>query len=383
MIVKRIPGTLYATEMVYDVRDRVAFTRDGNLQSQGKWLVTFYDSQNRPVMTAFYNNTLIRDSLQARMNAATANSQDLSFTIPEVAELTVAAHDGRTQYLATNIVTLDDGFDSGTNADFTAEVITNANQGVVIVSVANPLPGLVATDLYPLTYTFYDDYTFNGAQPALTTDFSKPQAGTNLNALTVAKSNQVRGLTTGTKIRVLGTEKWLTSTSYYDDDNHVIQVIADNNCGGEDVLTNLYDFQGKLLSNYMRQRNPQSAATPEMKILTMTQYDAGNRVVKITQQLNDDGVNNSIVQNTYNALGQLTNKSLSNNLENLHNDYNIRGWLLGVNRDYVNSAGNNYFGYELGYDQTTSAVSGASYANAQYNGNISGTIWRSFGDGAK
>jgi RHS repeat-associated protein len=383
MIVKRIPGTLYATEMVYDVRDRVAFTRDGNLQSQGKWLVTLYDSQNRPTMTAFYNSTLIRDSLQARMNAATASSQDLSFTIPEVADLTVAAHDGRAQYLATNIVTLDDSFDSGMNATFTADVIANANQGVVIVSVANPLPGLVATDLYPLTYTFYDNYNFNGAQPALTTDFSKPQVGTNLNALTVAKSNHVRGLTTGTKIRVLGTDKWLTSTSYYDDDNRVIQVIADNNCGGEDVVTNLYDFQGKLLSSYTRQRNPQSAATPETKILTMTQYDAGGRVVKITRQLNDDGVNNTIVQNSYNSLGQLINKSLGNNLENLHNDYNIRGWLLGVNREYVNSTGNNYFGYELGYDQTASAVSGASYTNAQYNGNISGTIWRSFGDGAK
>ncbi|WP_157300322.1 DUF6443 domain-containing protein [Chitinophaga oryziterrae] len=383
MIVKRMPGTLYPTEIVYDVRDRLAFSRDGNLQAQGKWQVSFYDGQNRPVMTAFYNSTLIRDSLQARMNAATASSQDLSFIVPEVADLTVAANDGRTQYLATNSIAFDNGFDSGTNGAFTADVIPGANQGVVIVSVANPLPGLVATDLYPLTYTFYDDYTFNGAQPALTGDFTKPQAGANLNAVTVTKSNHVRGLTTGTKIRVLGTEKWLTSTSYYDDDNHVIQVIADNNCGGEDVVTNLYDFQGKLLSSYMRQRNPQSAATPETKILTMTQYDAGNRVVKITRQLNDDGVNNTIVQNTYNALGQLVNKTLGNNLDSLHQDYNIRGWLTGVNRDYVKGTGNNYFGYELSYDQTTSVVSGASYTNTQYNGNISGTIWRSVGDGAK
>jgi RHS repeat-associated protein len=383
MIIKRVPGTLNVTEMVYDVRDRLAFFRDGNLLSQGKWLVTFYDSQNRSVMTAFYNSTLIRDSLQARMNTASSSTQSLSFTIPEVAELTVASYDGRAQYLATNLISFEDGFDSGAGATFSADIVPNGNQGVVIVSTANPLPGIASTDLYPLTYTFYDDYTFNGAQPALTGDFGRPQAGTNVNVITTAKSNHVRGLTTGTKIRVLGTEKWLTSTSYYDDDNHVIQVISDNNCGGEDVVTNLYDFKGKILSTYTRQRNPQSAPTPETKVLTMNLYDAGDRLVKITRQLNDDGNNNIIVQNTYNALGQLINKTLGNNLDSLHEDYNIRGWLVGVNRNYVKGTGNNFFGYELSYDQTTSVVSGAPYVNPQYNGNISGNIWRSFGDGVK
>lgn len=383
VITKRMPGTNYATEMVYDIRDHLAFSRDSNLLKQGKWLVNFYDAQNRQVMTAFYNSTLTRAALQTNMNAAVTNTQDLSFIIPEVADLTVATHDGRSQYLATNSISFEDPFDSGINATFSAEVLPNANQGVVIVSVASPLPSLVATDLYPLTYNFYDNYTFNGAQPAVTSDFSKPKPGTNLNPVTVAKTNQVRGLTTGTKIRVLGTEKWLTSTSYYDDDNHVIQVIADNNCGGEDVITNQYDYQGKLLSSYIRQRNPQSGPTPEIRILTMTEYDHGGRVVKITRQLNDDGINNTIVQNTYNAVGQLINKSLGNNLENLHSDYNIRGWLLGVNRDYVKSTATNYFGFDLGYDQTASVIAGTSYTTAQYNGNISGTIWRSFGDGAK
>ena len=47
------------------------------------------------------------------------------------------------------------------------------------------------------------------------------------------------------------------------------------------------------------------------------------------------------------------------------------------------SATANFFGMELGYDNTT-ALSGANtYAKPQFNGNISGSIWRSRGDGVR
>jgi hypothetical protein len=86
--------------------------------------------------------------------------------------------------------------------------------------------------------------------------------------------------------------------------------------------------------------------------------------------------------NTYNELGQLQNKELGDNLENLAYTYNIRGWLSTINKDYVSGSSNsNYFGMELGYDKTTAANTSTSYANPQYNGNISGTLWRSAGDG--
>ncbi len=42
----------------------------------------------------------------------------------------------------------------------------------------------------------------------------------------------------------------------------------------------------------------------------------------------------------------------------------------------------NYFGMELGYDKTTSAATGSSYAATQLNGNITATVWRSRGDQA-
>ena len=65
-------------------------------------------------------------------------------------------------------------------------------------------------------------------------------------------------------------------------------------------------------------------------------------------------------------------------LETENYAYNIRGWLLGVNRDYVKDGNSsNYFGFDLGNDK--SGVLG-TYNTLQCNGNISGTIWKNKGD---
>jgi RHS repeat-associated protein len=84
----------------------------------------------------------------------------------------------------------------------------------------------------------------------------------------------------------------------------------------------------------------------------------------------------------YDALGQLTKKKLGTKtgggaLSNLEYEYNIRGWLLSVNKGY-NTASNSdqYFAMELGYDKNASL---GTFGHA-YNGNISGTIWKSEGD---
>ena len=101
----------------------------------------------------------------------------------------------------------------------------------------------------------------------------------------------------------------------------------------------------------------------------------------ITGLGDDPATNKVIVQNVYNEMGQLVTKKLGNNpantslpLETLNYDYNIRGWLKGVNKDYVNNINNtNYFGQTLSYDY--------GFTAQQYKGNIAGSQWRSKGDG--
>jgi len=99
---------------------------------------------------------------------------------------------------------------------------------------------------------------------------------------------------------------------------------------------------------------------------------------------------NIIVKNEYNELGQLLHKTLDPSyntnagLEKQDFEYNIRGWLLGMNRAYArdnNNSSSNSFGFDLGYDKTNNnLIGGQQYNTAQYNGNISGTVWKSKGD---
>ncbi|WP_217607266.1 DUF6443 domain-containing protein [Chitinophaga sp. GbtcB8] len=382
MIMKKVPGA-DSTEMVYDVRDRLVFARDGNLKNTtqaggAKWLVTFYDALNRPTMMALYNSASTRDALQTTMNTATSNTQSISYTFPGVADMVVASHDGRPEYEATNSITFDNGFDSGTG-QMLAEINPSANQGITSITVTNPLPNIPASALTPLTYTFYDSYTFTGKQDPVD-DFLKPQSyGSSYADVITSTSNMTKGLVTGSKVRVLGTDQWLTTTIYYTDKGRTLQTISDNVSGGKDVVTSLYDFSGKLLSTFLRHNNIKSGVTPDTKVMTQNLYDAAGRLKTIKKQINDIGTPKTIVENTYDELGQLKSKRLgvvtTTQLETLTYEYNLRGWLKSINKGFVSSAGSssNWFGQELSYDY--------GFVTNQYNGNISGNKWKSKSNG--
>ncbi|HEY9256691.1 DUF6443 domain-containing protein, partial [Chitinophaga sp.] len=379
LIRKKIPGAAF-NEMVYDLRDRLVFSQDGNLKVKNQWLATFYDSQNRVMMTALYNNTASRSTLQTSLNNSRGTTS-IPFTFPGVADLVIANYDGDNRYEATSSVTLTSGFDTGTGAE--TEILINpaANNGNTSITATNTLATIDPNALTPLTYTFYDDYNFTGALPLEQADLSKPNAGSSITAEpSSTNSSMTKGMITGTKTLVLGSKQYLTSTIYYDDKGRQIQVVSENLNNGKDVTSHLYDFEGKILSTFQRQRNPRSATTPETKLLTVINYDHAGHLISVAKQINETGTLKVIAQNRYNALGQLITKTLGDNLDSLKYDYNIRGWQLGANRNYVKTNTGNFFGYELGYDQPNSIVTGTSYNTPQFNGNISGTIWRSQSD---
>jgi RHS repeat-associated protein len=386
MITKRLPGVLYPTEMVYDVRDRLVFIRDGNLQAQAtrQWLVTFYDGLNRAIMTALYTSSATRDALQTSMNSATANTQQISYTFPGIADLVVANYDAATSlYQATNSITFREGFESAAGAELTAEVNSSFNQGSTIITATNPLPNIPASALTPLAYTFYDNYDFTGARPALTGDLGLPQAVNDPQlgsppfpeALT-GVSKMTEGLVTGTRVKVLGTtDQWLTSTIYYNDRGRSIQTITDNVSGGQDVSTSLYDFNGKLLCNYLRHKNLRSGSILQTTMRTTLYYDHAGRLKAIRKKLNDNSAyERTIAINSYDELGQLQTKRLGitagSQWETLNYEYNIQGRLKSINKTFVNTAGSvsNWFGEELSYDH--------GFKNNQFNGNIAGAKWR-------
>ncbi len=183
----------------------------------------------------------------------------------------------------------------------------------------------------------------------------------------------------------------------------LIQSQSTNITGGLDVLTTQYSWVGQPLVIVQKQQN-QSVVTT---LVTKMSYDDLGRLSKTEKkqshsQLNTNAMSDYVTINTlnYDALGQLKLKKMGSKrsptapypylnpwqpLQELTFDYNIRGWLLGVNRDYLNTtgqSGTSRFGFELGYDKLTNKSS-KNYTLAQFNGNISGMIWKSDGDDVK
>ena len=329
MIVKKVPGA-GEVNMVYDKRDRLVMTQDANMKAQNQWLVTQYDALNRPVETGIWTNAT-----------------------------TAAIH--RTNAAATY-----------------------------------PYPA-TSGNYELLTTTHYDNYT--GLPAPLTnylstwnSNFSSTDNNSYPYPQMPAASNATRGMVTWTSTKVLGTSTYLYAVSYYDDKGRIIQMQSTNITGGTDVVTTQYGWQGLPLIVVQKQQkadaNPQTITT-----VTQNSYDELGRLIKPEKKLSHSEVNSgamsayhTVNEMEYDALGQVKTKKLApeydNNagLETLDYDYNIRGWLLGANRDYVkDAASNNYFGFDLGYDKN--GVLG-SYT-PQYNGNIAGTVWKSKGDGEK
>ncbi|WP_147320134.1 DUF6443 domain-containing protein [Chitinophaga silvisoli] len=380
MISKKIPGAglIY---MAYDSRNRLVFTQDSmqRQKSTPEWLTTFYDGMNRAYETAIYTTTSTRDNLQCSI---TTNLDDTSVinvsSLP--ADLVVTTYNSiNNPYRATNSITLDQEFTTPDNAEVDAYLV-NAG-GITNAVASNPVPAISLSALTPLTYTYYDNYNYNGVLSFVNSNLLKLQPGDNPYSQAVTSYNSnTHTLHTGSKIRVIGTDKWLMTTTYYDDEGRAIQVLSDNDFGGKDIQSSLYNFNGVILSTYLSHTNPLSKATPQTTLLSMMKYDYAGHLINTVKRLNDSTkLDNTLFVNTYNELGQLQRKRLGvtgteKQLDSLSYSYNIRGWLQGINKAFVNSTSTgNWFGEEINFDN--------GFDVNQYDGNIAGTKWKSRSNG--
>jgi RHS repeat-associated protein len=350
LIMKKVPGA-GEVYMVYDNIDRLKMTQDANLRSQGKWLVTLYDILNRPVQTGLLLNTWNGKTFSGHLSAA-AGSAAYPFT------------------------------DATTPS---------------------------STYWEKLSVTHYDDYT--GVPAPLTGSLNSSYinstnfitSGYNTSpyyAQQIIQSSQTKGMVTWSQVKVLGTtSQFISTVNFYDDKGRLIQVQTVNQSGGTDVATTQYDFSGKVLRTHLFH---QKSSTPAQsyQVASKNTYDDLGRLTQIEKNFNNTGY---VVISTieYDALGQVSKKTIGSKkdpstntylsprqpIETLTYDYNIRGWLLGANRNYAktSSSTTNYFGFDLGYDKNTIAPSGGSsigtYTTPAYNGNIGGMVWKSAGDG--
>lgn len=330
MIAKKVPGAA-PVYMVYDKRDRLVMTQDGNMRKTGqeKWLVTVYDMLDRPVQTGLWTNTGSRAFHQSGAD----NSLDYYYP---ASEATVGAWEELTATFYDNYDWVNPTYNPGQNFG------TSMNN------------------------TFSDEYV-----PASSTIFPYPE--------TPAQSSLAKTWITGTKTKVLGSspEKFLYTVSYYDAKGRVIQTQQQNVSGGVDIYTTQFGFSGLVIRSIVRHvRGGGDAAITD--VVTHNYYDDLGRLSQVDKKINLKPFK-TISRMEYDATGQIKHKKLgikpgtttAEPLETMTFDYNIRGWVLGANRSYAKSAepGESFFGYDLSYNKA-----------GLFNGNIGVNNWKSKGD---
>ena len=111
-----------------------------------------------------------------------------------------------------------------------------------------------------------------------------------------------KGLATGSKVRVLDTDDWITTVTHYDEKARPIYVASENPyLQTSDAVSSVYDFIGNV--TYSKAVHTKTGQTT---ILTedVFAYDHQNRLLAQKQSING-GSYTTIVENEYDALGQL------------------------------------------------------------------------------
>ncbi|WP_281986990.1 RHS repeat-associated core domain-containing protein [Aquimarina aggregata] len=313
LIEKKIPGKGDANtfeSIVYNKLDQPILTQDPLLKAESAWLFTKYDALGRVAYTGKITDARDRGVIQEE---ATAYNGDLWVS------------------KTTTGIRYDDG-------------------GYPKVTTGETL-----------TINYYDDYNFDIAGLA--------SPGTVSGE---AITNRTRSLPTGSKVKVLGEDQWITTVTYYDNKARAIYVASKNEyLNTTDIVESELDFVGKVLKTTSKHKKGSNAQIVTVDTFT---YDHMGRATKQTQKI-DAQAEEVITENTYDALGQLIKKTVGGGLQDVNYSYNVRGWMTGIND--VNTLGTDLFSFKINYNTTEHGAKGL------YNGKISETEWRTANDNIK
>ncbi|MEM7550015.1 MAG: RHS repeat-associated core domain-containing protein [Bacteroidota bacterium] len=339
MIEKKVPGAK-SVQLYYDTWDRLVLTQDGNQRgaelnnSDNQYTYTKYDILNRPIITGIATITTAPNQLREDIMAMT----------------------GTERYENRDDSDTETGYTNNNSYPTTTDITQNE----------------------VLTVTYYDNRNFSfGSQPEFV--FVEELGLTTADDL----FNRNKGQVTGSKTKVLEEDRWIRSINYYDDRYRLIQTISDDPRAGTDAYirtTNTYDFVGNLTQSQTTYTNE------DLSFKDSYTYDHADRLMQVDQEIIQSGTavsNNTILENTYNELGELIDKKLhvdqgtGEAFQSVDYRYNIRGWLKSINNHTLSQADNNdddndLFGMELYYE--------SGFEIPQYNGNISGVKWGSVAD---
>ncbi|MEN2436749.1 RHS repeat-associated core domain-containing protein, partial [Weeksellaceae bacterium A-14] len=310
----------------------LVLTQDGNLRtatannfgSRG-WLFTKYDQFGRVVYTGFFPNSATRTSMQSALDSMVQNA--------------------------------------GNNEERTTSA-TVTLQGMPLYYNNKGFP---TGNKILLSVNYYDTYPSDA--PAIpTTIFSQ-------NVLTQESQNttiSTKSLLTASYIKNIEDSKWTKNYTWYDTKGRVIGTHSINYLGGYTKTENELDFTGQVLQSLVTHKRGGISMTGEVQIKERFLYDGQNRLVSHYHKV-DNRAEILLAYHHYDELGRLKSKTVGNNLETVNYQYNIRGWLQGINLKNVDNTlqldPQKLFSYRIRYED--SEISSLR----KYNGNISETQW--------
>ncbi|WP_228446552.1 DUF6443 domain-containing protein [Chryseobacterium sp. 3008163] len=325
LVEKKLPGKGWEY-MVYDKADRLILTRDANLQQQGKWLITKYDSFGRVIYTGIIAGGA-RESIQSQ---------------------------------AGNQVVIE-----STNGSFT-------KNGMQIYYSNGIFPNLETV----LSVNYYDIYPVGS--PAIPTQV----LGQNILHENAQLYNiSTKSLPVASYVKNIEDDNWTKNYTWYDTKGRPVASHSVNYLGGYTKTESLLDFSGTQLQAVTKHKRLDSDT--ERVITENFTYDHQNRLKTHTHQI-DNNPGEYLAQNEYNPLSQLKTKkvggtSLGTGLQTIDYAYNIRGWMTKIN-DPAN-LGNDLFGYKIKYNEregleTPDALDGTLKVIPRFNGNIAEVDWK-------
>lgn len=338
--------------LIFDKKDRLVLSQDQNQRNRlsKQWSFYLYDKFDRTVVTGLFDNNNNREVMATHISSL--NSGVVSITVYAGASETISADNpvaGNSSYC-------------------------NACSNTVINSVQ-----------------YYDGYNYPGVK-SFNSGFSFASSS-DPDVEATQTSPRTTGFVTGSKTRVIDqnfddnnpyNDIFLIATSYYDDKGRLIQSLSDNIKSALDYSTIQYNYSGRTLGICDRHTMPGTSVT-SFETISKLEYDRIGRISIFSKKFGNLAYK-KLAQYTYDEYGRVKNKKLSPDfnsgagIEDLTYSFNIQGWLTGINKDYAlaNTALNqwdHYFGMYLGYENRD-----IIFTNKQYNGNLTGVIWKTQGD---
>lgn len=322
LVEKKLPNKGWEY-LVYDQQDRLVMSQDANLRTKRQWLFTKYDEFGRIAYTGIAIGGA-RQVEQNNINHPTRKANNV-----ERKEIKGLTKNGLDIYY---------GDKKGTKSYPTAIQ-------------------------HILSVNYYDEYPLD----------TSVQPQDILGQKVVGKEN-TKSLLLAQYIKNIENHQWTKSYTYYDEKGRIIGTNTENHLGGYTRVEQLLDFAGVIQQSMVYHKRTSNDI--EVRLKERYEYDHQNRLLKHYHQVSDKG-ETLLVENIYDELGRIKTKKVGGvdhfPLQEIEYDYNIRGWLTGVND--AKNLEDKLFGYEIKYQNPERRD-----AEKKYNGNISEIDWQSSQD---